>query len=84
MKGAKHIRNYFFFFLLMQGTVKKLKKESGFGFARPEDGSSDVFFHFTGVVGGASAFEALEEGQAITFDIEQGKKGPQAINVNVA
>ncbi len=68
----------------MQGTVKKLKKESRFGFPSPDDGSSDVFFHFPGVVGGASAFEALEEGQAISFDIEQGKKGPQAVNVSVA
>jgi CspA family cold shock protein len=65
----------------MQGSVKKIKRESGFGFVRPDDGASDVFFHFTGVVGGAPAFEALAEGQVVVFDIEQGKKGPQAINV---
>ncbi len=65
----------------MQGSVKKIKRESGFGFVRPEDGASDVFFHFTGVVGGSEAFDALEENAPVTFDIEQGKKGPQAINV---
>ncbi len=68
----------------MQGSIKKIKRESGFGFVRPEDGSSDVFFHFSGAVGGAPSFETLEEGQAVTFDIEQGKKGPQAINVQAA
>lgn len=68
----------------MQGHVKKIKKEQGYGFVRPEDGSADVFFHFTGAVGGAAAFEALEEGQAINFDIENGKKGLQAVNVTAA
>lgn len=68
----------------MQGTVKKLKKENGFGFVRPEDGSEDIFFHFTAVVGGAGVFDALEEGQAVTFDVEIGKKGKQAANVAAA
>lgn len=63
------------------GKVRKLKKESGFGFVRGNEESNDVFFHFTGVVGGAQAFDLLEEGTEVSFDLEQGKKGPQAVNV---
>ena len=63
-----------------KGTVKWLNAEKGYGFITGENGS-DVFVHFSGIV--ADGFKTLEEGQSVTFDIEQGAKGAQAVNVTV-
>ncbi|EUJ17564.1 cold-shock protein [Listeria aquatica] len=64
-----------------QGTVKWFNAEKGFGFIERE-GGDDVFVHFTAIQG--DGFKTLEEGQAVTFDIEEGSRGPQAANVNKA
>lgn len=64
------------------GTVKWFNESKGFGFIAPEDGSSDVFVHFSAIQGGG--FKTLAEGQAVTFEVEQGPKGPQAANVVAA
>ncbi|MGD8742068.1 MAG: cold-shock protein [Granulosicoccaceae bacterium] len=61
------------------GTVKWFNESKGFGFIQPSDGSADVFAHFSAIQG--SGFKTLAEGQQVTFDIEQGPKGPQAANI---
>ena len=60
------------------GTVKWFNEEKGFGFIQQENGP-DVFVHFRAISG--EGFKTLAEGQQVSFDIEQGQKGPQAANV---
>jgi CspA family cold shock protein len=61
------------------GTVKWFNESKGFGFISPSDGGKDVFVHFSAIQG--SGFKSLAEGQAVSFDVEDGPKGPQATNV---
>ena len=61
------------------GTVKWFSEEKGFGFIAPSDGSKDVFVHHSAIQG--SGFKTLAEGQTVSFDVEQGQKGPSAANV---
>ena len=61
------------------GTVKWFNESKGFGFITPEDGSKDVFVHFSAIA--SEGFRTLAEGQQVTFDVEEGPKGPQAQNV---
>ena len=65
----------------MTGTVKWFNAEKGFGFIAREDGD-DVFVHFSAITG--DGFKTLEEGQAVSFEITQGPRGPQAENVTRA
>jgi CspA family cold shock protein len=66
----------------MNGTVKWFNDSKGFGFITPADGSKDVFVHHSAIQG--NGFKSLAEGQAVTFDVEQGPKGPAAANVRAA
>jgi CspA family cold shock protein len=62
------------------GTVKWFNERKGYGFIEQEDGP-DLFVHHSGIDG--SGFKSLNEGDRVTFDIEQGEKGPNAVNVRV-
>lgn len=64
------------------GTVKWLNDSKGFGFMAPEDGGGNVFVHFSAIQG--NGFKSLPAGQKVSFDVEQGRKGWQAINVTAA
>ncbi|MFC4735403.1 cold-shock protein [Bacillus daqingensis] len=63
------------------GTVKWFNAEKGFGFIEVE-GQDDVFVHFSAIQ--EEGFKTLEEGQTVSFEIEQGQRGPQAANVTKA
>ncbi|GAA1408548.1 cold-shock protein [Oerskovia turbata] len=61
------------------GTVKWFNGEKGYGFIAPEDGSADVFAHYSAIQ--TQGFRSLEENQRVEFDVTQGPKGPQAENI---
>ena len=61
------------------GTVKWFDAGKGFGFITPEEGGKDVFVHFSAIK--ADGFRSLAEGQTVSFEVEDGPKGPQAVNV---
>jgi CspA family cold shock protein len=63
------------------GVVKWFNAEKGFGFISPEDGSADVFAHFSAINSGG--FRSLEENQRVQFEIQQGPKGLQAANITI-
>ena len=63
------------------GTVKWFNAEKGYGFIAPNDGSADLFVHYSEIQG--SGFRTLEENQQVGFEIGEGAKGPQAQQVHV-
>lgn len=63
-----------------KGTVKWFNESKGFGFIENDEGG-DVFVHYSAIQG--DGFKVLYENQRVTFDVEQGQKGPAAVNVNV-
>jgi len=65
---------------MANGTVKWFNDKKGFGFIEQENGP-DIFVHHSSI--NATGFKSLREGDKVTFDIEQGKKGPSAVNVTV-
>ncbi len=67
---------------MAMGTVKWFNSEKGYGFIAPEDGSADVFAHYSAIQ--TQGFRTLEENQRVEFDVTQGPKGPQAENIRPA
>ena len=65
---------------MSNGTVKWFNEKKGFGFIQQQDGP-DVFVHHSGI--NAQGFKSLSEGDNVTFDVQQGPKGPSAVNVTV-
>ena len=63
---------------MAKGTVKWFNNQKGYGFISDEDGN-DVFVHYTGL--NMEGFKTVEEGQAVEFEVVNGAKGPQAVNV---
>jgi cold shock protein len=66
---------------MARGTVKWFDGEKGFGFITPEEGGKDLFVHFSNITG--SGFRTLEEGATVTFEVGEGRKGPEAIDVQL-
>ena len=67
---------------MAQGTVKWFNEEKGYGFITPDEGSEDLFVHYSGIVG--NGFKSIDEGEKVTYEATQGKKGMQAENVSRA
>jgi len=63
---------------MQQGTVKFFNDAKGFGFITPGDGGAEIFVHSSGLI------DNIRENNTVSFDIEQGRKGPNAVNVKVA
>ncbi len=64
---------------MAQGQVKWFNDQKGFGFITVSGEEKDVFVHYSSITG--SGFKSLQENQMVEFDIQQGQKGPQAVNV---
>jgi CspA family cold shock protein len=60
------------------GTIKFFNDEKGFGFIKPDNGAQDVFVHVSGLV-----VNEVKEGDRVSYEVEQGRKGPNAVNVNL-
>ena len=67
---------------MVTGTVKWFNESKGYGFITPQDGGKDVFVHHSAITG--TGFKTLTEGQRVTFDVKQGPKGLQAVDVTPA
>ena len=64
------------------GTVKWFNAQKGFGFITNDATGEDIFVHFSGIA--ADGYKSLEEGQKVAYDVTEGNRGPQAINVVLA
>ena len=68
---------------MVKGTVKWFNSKKGYGFITPDDGSSDVFVHYSEIKGEEDEFKIIYEGDIVEYEITEGKKGPQASRVKV-
>lgn len=63
---------------MQQGTVKFFNETKGFGFIAPSDGAAELFVHVLGLI------DTIRENDVVNFEVEEGRKGPNAINVKIA
>jgi len=63
---------------MQQGTVKFFNETKGFGFITPSNGGSEIFVHSTGLI------DNISENSVVSYDVEEGRKGPNAVNVKIA
>ncbi len=75
---AEILNNFMFGGIVMKGTVKWFNNQKGYGFISDETGN-DVFVHYSGL--NMEGFKSLDEGQSVEYDVTEGSKGPQAVNV---
>jgi cold shock protein len=68
--------------MAQEGTVKWFNEDKGYGFISPDEGGDDLFVHYSGIVG--NGHKSLEEGEKVTYEAVQGRKGMQAENVSKA
>ena len=68
--------------MAQEGTVKWFSEEKGYGFITPDEGGEDLFVHFSGIEG--SGFKTLDEGEKMTYEVTEGRKGLQATDVSRA
>ncbi len=61
------------------GTVKFFSNEKGYGFITPDEGGKDLFVHHTNIAG--EGFKSLDDGAKVSYEAQEGKKGPEAVNV---
>jgi CspA family cold shock protein len=80
-RGFTIIFNILLEVVFVKGTVKWFNAEKGYGFITREDGKGDVFVHYSAIQG--EGYRSLQEGQAVSFDVEKGAKGDQAATVAV-
>ena len=66
-----------------KGTVKWFNKKKGYGFITPDDGSPDLFVHYSAIEGEAEEFKIIYEGDIVKYGVTEGEKGPQAIDVSI-
>ncbi len=66
-----------------KGTVKWFNKKKGYGFITPDDGSPDIFVHYSAIAGEDSEFKIVYEGDIVEYEVTEGQKGPQASNVTI-
>jgi cold shock protein len=67
---------------MASGTVKWFNDSKGYGFITPDEGTKDLFVHFSNIAG--DGFKTLAEGQRVEYEAREGEKGPEAINVAAA
>ena len=67
---------------MAEGTVKWFSNEKGYGFITPDDGGKDLFVHFSSIAG--DGYRSLDDGARVTYESEEGPKGPVAVNVQQA
>jgi CspA family cold shock protein len=68
--------------MAQEGTVKWFSQDKGYGFIKPDDGGEDVFVHHTGIAG--EGFKTLHEGDKVSYEVTEGRRGLQATNVSKA
>jgi CspA family cold shock protein len=68
--------------MAQEGTVKWFSDEKGYGFISPDEGGEDLFVHYSGIA--AEGFKSLDEGEKVTYEVREGRKGLQAANVSKA